>query len=321
MGIYFSSFLFGIAGAWLLSRYASIAGLIDHPSERSSHSKPTPKGGGICLLATFGLVAVLYSLPWEWGFAIGILSTVSLIGDRINLSAVFRLGVQLMASAVVASEFYRIPSNLSDLLLFIFFLLFITGTANFYNFMDGINGIAGLNGCVVFLMLGIYGVVTEQEPSLIVLCFAIAATCVGFLPFNMPRALVFMGDVGSVMLGFIFALLVVSFSSSISTFLLLCSFLFLFYLDELTSMVERLRKKQSLFKPHRQHLYQVLVNEVGIPHWKVSTLYVLAQMIITGSCWLAFSQNEVLFYFILLVFGVVFLMVNYQVKKHHTSIY
>jgi len=106
--------------------------------------------------------------------------------------------------------------------------VFIVGTANYYNFMDGINGIAAITGIVAFCLLGFYGSLNGRDPAMIALCFALAFACAGFLPFNMPAARVFMGDVGSVLLGFVFACIVVLFSNSFSEFVVLASFLFPF---------------------------------------------------------------------------------------------
>jgi Fuc2NAc and GlcNAc transferase len=87
--------------------------------------------------------------------------------------------------------------------------VFIVGTANFYNFMDGINGIAGITGVVAFGLLALFGHLHGAGEGMVLCSLCLGAACLGFLPFNMPRARVFMGDVGSVLLGFLFALLVI----------------------------------------------------------------------------------------------------------------
>jgi UDP-N-acetylmuramyl pentapeptide phosphotransferase/UDP-N-acetylglucosamine-1-phosphate transferase len=89
-----------------------------------------------------------------------------------------------------------------------------------------------------------------------------------------------MGDVGSILLGFSFAAIVVVLSKSILDFVCLAGFLFPFYADELTTMAARIKDGENLFKPHRRHLYQLLANEKGIAHWKVSIGYGLAQLIV-----------------------------------------
>lgn len=158
--------------------------------------------------------------------------------------------------------------------------VFIVGTANFYNFMDGINGIAGITGVVGFLLLAVYGHGAGSDSVYNVLSVAMACSCAGFLPFNIPRAKVFMGDVGSVLLGFVFACLVVLLSASFFDFICMTAFLFPFYADELTTMAIRIRDGDKLSQAHRKHVYQLLANEYGIDHWKVSLGYGVVQLII-----------------------------------------
>jgi Fuc2NAc and GlcNAc transferase len=156
--------------------------------------------------------------------------------------------------------------------------VFIVGTVNYYNFMDGINGIAGITGVVGFGLLGWFAAVEGADPGIIALCVCLGLACLGFLPFNMPKARVFMGDVGSILLGFVFAGMVVWLSKSVLDFLCLANFLFPFYADELTTLVVRLKDGDKLTKPHRKHLYQLLANERGIAHWKESVGYGVLQL-------------------------------------------
>ena len=171
------------------------------------------------------------------------------------------------------------------------------GTANLYNFMDGINGIAGFSGVIGFGLLGVYtlyrpvhDVFTFQTPlSLLSICIALA--CLGYLPFNMPRARVFMGDVGSIFLGFVFAGLVVTLSRNYLEMVCFTALLFPFYADELTTMAVRLRDHENLTQFHRRHLYQLLVNELGIVHWKISAAYGAAQLAVGTGILIAFPYG------------------------------
>ena len=159
-------------------------------------------------------------------------------------------------------------------------VVFIVGTANFYNFMDGINGISGITGIIGFGMIAFYALYFGNSSHLSTLAICMSISCVGFLPFNVPKAKVFMGDVGSILLGFVFSGLVVYLSENVLDFVCLMSFLFPFYADELITMVIRLKNKENLTKAHRRHLYQILANEYGISHWKISTGYGLFQLMI-----------------------------------------
>ena len=279
--IFLLCFMLGSVGSYLVSRYAHCLNLIDVPSARSSHHTPIAKGGGIGLLLAFILVSILYNAPgYFWLPATG-LSLLSLQNDRSELSTKVRLFAQFLAGMVLLSGSYlRGGYGFEELFLLqsAIYLLYLVGTANFYNFMDGINGIAGIVGISSFSLLGFY----QYESGFCwvsTLCFAMVAACAGFLPFNVPAAKVFMGDVGSILLGYSFAAIVVLTTATAIDFVVMSSFMLFFYLDELTSMWLRLKRKQSLLSPHRSHFYQVLANEAGIAHWKISLGYGIAQFI------------------------------------------
>ncbi len=146
-------------------------------------------------------------------------------------------------------------SNSQDILkifLALFWIVFIVGTANFFNFMDGINGIAGISGAIGFGLLAFSTYKNHPEIALLATTMALVG---GLLPFNLPRARVYMGDVGSVLLGSVFAGLVFLSSHSWSDFLCLASLLFPFYADELTTMFARLRAGENLTQtPSTAHL-------------------------------------------------------------------
>jgi Fuc2NAc and GlcNAc transferase len=110
----------------------------------------------------------------------------------------------------------------------------------------------------------------------VAVCLSIA--CLGFLLLNMPKARVFMGDIGSILLGGAFARLIWLVAESILDFVCMASFLFPFYVDELVTVSVRLKDRENLTKPHRRHYYQLLANEKGIAHWKVSVGYGVFQV-------------------------------------------
>ncbi len=316
--------LIGGGGAWIVSRCAYQIGLVDRPNERSSHATPTPKGGGIGILVAFILCGLALQIPLLFLISVSVLSLISLVGDRIEISPMFRLVAQFMAAFLSLYSLHY--HGLFPLLKLwndptaVFFLslvasVFIVGTANFYNFMDGINGIAGLTGIVAFLLLAIYGQAKGVPSQWTALCLCIVLSCIGFLPFNFPHAKVFMGDVGSVLLGFMFAMLVLINGESLTEVCLLTSFLFPFYADEMITMKERISKGMSLTTPHRRHLYQVLANEAGIAHWKVSTGYGVLQLICGTIFWGASKQGEAFFYITLAIATVLFLIANNKIKS------
>ena len=275
------SVLFGFLGAFLVLRYAEKLCLIDVPNGRSSHSCPTPKGGGAGILCAFALFSLLGDMSILAVLAATILALVSFRGDKQELTPKFRLLVQFSCATLAL---WNIGCNLAPELSWIWLiplfpaaLIFIVGTANFYNFMDGINGIAAITGIVAFVGLTCWAFFSGRS-DIASASLALAASCAGFLPLNFPRAKVFMGDIGSVLLGFCFALFVVALARNTLEFFVLCSLLFPFYADELCTMLQRLKQGDSFFQPHRKHLYQVMVNEHGMEHWKVSLGYGVVQI-------------------------------------------
>jgi len=278
----------GAFGAWLVAGIPFREHLLDSPNERSSHTTPTPVGGGVGILAAFFLGGLTLRIPTTFLFGALLISTVSFYGDYFRISVKFRLFVHLISALIVLFPFLpRLSSHFamsylgfSPLLFFLILpliVLFWMGTANFYNFMDGINGMAGLSGVIAFGMLGLHAgndpTADALRMSLSRLSICIAMACLGYLPFNMPRARVFMGDGGSIFLGFVFSALAVVVGRNYIEMVCYAALLFPFYADTLTTLVVRLRDHERLTTAHRRHLYQILVNHYGMVHWKVTALY------------------------------------------------
>ena len=284
------SFCLGGGGAWFVSRTPIRSLLMNMPDERSSHSVPVPRGGGLGIFLAVILAGLALKVPAHFLFPALFVSLVSFYNDFFQLSVRARLIIQFVAAIAMLfpSLTYMMPPNstvsaIFTVLIFCFMVLFIVGTANFYNFMDGINGIAGISGAVAFFLTGYFSAVQGNDPyfkNLSVFSFCIAFACLGFLPFNVPKARVFLGDIGSILLGFLFAGFVIKLSHNILDFITMAAFLFSFYVDELTTMWVRIRDGERLGVPHRRHLYQLLANEYRWPHWKVSLLYGTAQAFI-----------------------------------------
>ncbi|MGB5745476.1 MAG: glycosyltransferase family 4 protein, partial [Desulfobacterales bacterium] len=279
-------------GAWIFSKHGHRLNLLDQPNDRSSHRNSTPKGGGIGILAGFIASALISKLPGFFWIPAVMLSMVSFVGDRYHLLPIIRLLFQFTASVIFLFGVWNThPYSSVGYILIIPLALYIVGTTNYYNFMDGINGLAAVTGIVGFGLLAFYGAYSAASPGLIPLNICMALCCMGFLPFNMPNAKVFMGDVGSILLGFVFAVMVVWYSTSLIDFLCLASFLFPFYADEITTELIRLKNGEKLWLPHRKHLYQLLANEYSISHWKVSMGYGIAQLIIGASILFMFERG------------------------------
>lgn len=300
-------------------RFAFKLGLIDLPNKRSSHSQPTPRGGGIGVLAAFMFSAIILKIPYAFWVPAVCLAIVSFFDDKLDLTPKIRLFFQLLAAIILLISLdYNGLGLFIVLLVAFFFALFIVGTTNFYNFMDGINGIAGITGVVAFSLIAIFLNNYSSYFDLTLFAICMVASILGFLPFNIPKAKVFMGDVGSVLIGFVFASMVVYFTSDVSTFICLVSFLAPFYADAITTLYMRWRDGEKLFEAHRRHLYQFLANEIGYPHWMVSSVYGITQMIIgllMIQAWkVGITAQVILLFFIVVLY--LFLLLYFK-KWHH----
>jgi len=142
-----------------------------------------------------------------------------------------------------------------------------------------------------------------------------SVSCLGFLPFNMPNAKVFMGDGGSILVGFVFAATIVLLSKSLWDFICLSAFIFPFYADEITTMWLRIKDGENLTLPHRRHLYQLLANEYGIAHWKISMGYGVVQVFIGLSMLWFRGFGHISMICALLVYFCGFVTLTYMVRS------
>jgi len=262
----------------IVPRLLAHGGFLDMPGERSSHVRPTPKGGGVGMVLAFAAVAVARDVPMHLWLPLCALAALSFANDLRGIAPDRRLAAQVLAAAVTLGGAWWFGSIAWSGILLLPAVLFVVGTTNCFNFMDGINGIAGICGVTALSGLIAYGVMIDAQ--LLLPVAAVIGGVIGFLPFNMPRARLFMGDAGSIFLGFLFAVTICISSRSWTEFFVLASFLYPFYADEAVTMAERIWRGESLMQPHRRHLYQFLANELGVAHWKVSAGYGLVQLVV-----------------------------------------
>jgi Fuc2NAc and GlcNAc transferase len=308
--------LSSVFGAWFISKYGQYFHLMDEPIYRSSHCTVKPKGGGIGILIGVTIAAIHLELPTGFWVPAASLSILSLMSDRFKISVLFRLLFQFATSLIFLISIWQGHSFSSGgLLLFILLSIFMVATTNYYNFMDGINGMAGVSGIVGFGMLAVYANFVGAPSNLNILNICIALCCLGFLPFNFPRARVFMGDVGSILLGFVFSAMVIWLSTSILELICLASLLFPFYADEITTEMMRLKDSEKIWTPHRRHLYQILANEYGVTHWKISLVYGLLQLFVATSVLVFYDEGMLTLALLLSFYFFVFVFVSGTIRK------
>ncbi|QWR77426.1 hypothetical protein [Candidatus Magnetomonas plexicatena] len=278
--LFFSSAAIAFLFAFLIWKQGFRFSLVDIPNARSSHAHPTPRGGGLGIAVSvliYGLMLVNNNWLALIIFAMGVLGFLE---DIFSLSTMLRLIIQLTLSILMVYITLGAPHTPVEILLFIFWCIFLTATANFYNFMDGINGIAGVTGVLSFLFMAFYAFLGAMQYDCALLAVILCGACAGFLPLNFPKGKVFMGDVGSLLLGFAFAFMVMKMSTSVGTFMCLSMFLCTFYADSFVTIYYRFSLGESLTQAHRRHLYQYMSNELAMPHWKVTLLYGVVQIIV-----------------------------------------
>lgn len=262
-------------------RYVLKANVLDHPNGRSSHTVPTPRGGGLAavgvlVISLIGLV-VWRLLPTEFAVFALATSTIAAVGwsdDRRGLSARIRLAVQFVCSSVVMFLMGRssLFDGLSGAVFFIAVMLFVVWMVNLYNFMDGIDGILGLQVATVSFSFAVLLLVGGKLEQVFVYASLIGAM-LGFLYWNWSPAKIFMGDVGSASLGFLLAALAVW--SVVHGELSLISILILhaaFIGDATWTLSVRFARGQKVYQAHRSHFYQKLTQR-GISHARVATLF------------------------------------------------
>ncbi len=270
----------GVAAFRMLAQHA---GWLDVPNARSSHSVPVPRAAGVVfvivapvvfaaaqLLVTGGLpdgVAAWWATSW-------LLAAVSLYDDWRGLPAVLRLAVQLaVAAAFLAATGTWMPPWRALLLV-----LWLVGASNAYNFMDGVDGLAAGQALLGMGALAGLGLLREHA-WLPVLAAALSGGALGFLVHNFPPARVFMGDVGSVWLGYSFASLAVLNMDRGVPFAASVVVLGMFLADVGATLLLRIRRRERILDAHRTHFYQRLVR-AGWSHAQTTGFYLL------GTGWL-----------------------------------
>ncbi len=264
---------------WLAIHYAIRRQLVDLPGERRSHQVSTPRGGGVGIVVSqvfaFAVLAFLY--PGQAVglavFALGLL-LVAGIGwwdDHQPLPALPRLAVHLLASLLLGGLVW---ATSEDLLKAAFCVFLTVSLINIWNFMDGINGLAASQAALVGV-----GVMLLLPWPYAVSGALLAAGCLGFLPFNFPRARIFMGDVGSGALGYLVAgLLALGMAKTEVALPLWLVLPVVFLVDAGFTLLSRMLKGERWMQPHTQHLYQRLVKR-GLGHSMVTIVYAILTLL------------------------------------------
>lgn len=261
--------------------------VLDHPSERSSHRAPVPRGGGIApAVGALLALAVTPAVPGSHRGAVAAVAVafglLGLYEDLVGVRALLRLAVQFLLAALAAPFVLHGPAGgfLRRGCLAVVAIAGIVAFVNAFNFMDGINGISvgqvvGAGG--TWLVVGSHA----HSPILAAGGAIAAGAALGFAPFNLPRARMFLGDVGSYFLGaWLAAVAVLGLRSGVAPEAVLAP-LALYLADTGTTLLRRVARGERWYLPHRDHAYQRL-GDVGWTHMQATAL-VTACIVVCGA--------------------------------------
>lgn len=273
--------------------------ILDRPNERSSHAAPTPRGGGLGLLAALlpAWVALPYLLPaadgppataWLIPLAALLLAGVSWLDDLATIGPLPRLGAQFAAAlagaVLIDGAVFQgmLPGPLETIVVAIGWVWFV----NLFNFMDGIDGISGVEAIAIgggLMLIGIAGASTLDASHGQAL--AVAGAAAGFLVWNWPPARIFLGDSGSVPLGYLLGWLLLSLAASGAW--QAAAILPLYYLADATiTLAHRAMRGERLWQAHRDHFYQAAIKR-GLSHRRVSSAVALVNLLLIALALLA----------------------------------
>jgi Fuc2NAc and GlcNAc transferase len=279
---------FGISFAIVnLMRQRFRQSLLDIPNERSSHTQPTPRGGGLGFIIAFAITSAIaignsyfhlfagiqlnLNLGIVWLILIP-LAAIGFIDDRSNVPAAIRYLVQLVAAGIAVAYFGAFPQPwltqfgiVGSIMAIALTIVGMTAIVNFYNFMDGLDGIVAGTSAIQLSFFALY----LQQPLL----WLLVAALFGFLWWNWSPAKIFMGDAGSTVLGATVAIALLNAGDRTMQVWSALAVTVPLVGDAIYTIVRRLLRRENIFQAHRSHLYQRL-QQFGWSHGSVAAIYI-----------------------------------------------
>ena len=296
LSVVFATFLSG----WLAPKVLKLCKdkkLMDAVTDRSSHKTPTPRGGGLGIVAVVLLMSSFLHgvtpFPLQGFLVLSLMCALVIAGlgildDKYALPAWLRLLVQMLCVGV---SLVFLPQLFADIAPFwvekLLLLLAWTWFINLYNFMDGLDGLATVQA--IFIGLG----VVIFYPPIAPLALAYIGACIGFLRLNWPPAKIFLGDVGSTFLGFYGAALLFAALASAPSLNLLCALFvvpMVFTADATYTLIKRLMQGKLPWRAHREHWYQ-RAHLLGMRHNQVLWRAILLYTLLLGLAVVGFSAH------------------------------
>ncbi len=256
-------------------RLATKYKIIDKPNERSSHSIPTIRGGGIVFFLSVLIFFLINDFQYPFFVAgVSLMAIISFVDDIVTLSARFRLIFQLVGVGLLLFEAgFLVPPYAVALLI----LVATIGFTNIYNFMDGINGITGMYSLAVLTGFLVLNFKFSIVPIDLIIIPMLSVVVFGYFNFR-KKARFFAGDVGSISMAMIVVFLALLFFKKLAAPILLLLFV-VYLLDGGLTLIRRLINGENIFEPHRSHLYQRMVQETSLSHLQVSGVFAAVQLL------------------------------------------
>jgi len=315
-GIFFLSFIL----TYIIKKLASRLNVIDIPNERSSHIIPTPRGGGLSIVIAWYLgISVLYYFnliekQLYFSLLCGVLlAVIGLVDDVINLSPFIRLISQIITvlaafiflKGIEPAQFAGFEINY-NYILYPITIIGMVWFINLYNFLDGIDAYVSIE--TIFLAAAFYFFTGD------LITLILAASVLGFLFWNWPKAKIFMGDVGSTQLGFIIVVLGIYFHNEAELSILYWILLSApFWFDATLTLYRRWRNQEKLSEAHKKHTYQRIV-QAGFSHLKTDLYLILINLFIFGLVFLSIV-HEFLYIPSLIIILILLFVITKQVDK------
>lgn len=270
-------FVLAFGFTYFMRTYALKKNIIDNPNERSSHSTPTPRGGGVAIVCSYLLALAMLIYSQQLTLHIGIILMVAgfviaLLGfldDHGHINSMLRLAIHFfVAIGVVISlggfaEVTIFNGMQLGFIANIIAVLFLVWLLNLYNFMDGINGIASIEAIMTTVSMAIlYFILNTSLNS--ELLWLLSACVLGFLLWNFPKAKIFMGDACSGFLGLILGILaLIALKENLALFCAWIICLGIFVVDATYTLIKRVLSGYKMYDAHRSHSYQILSRKWG----------------------------------------------------------
>ncbi|WP_369753155.1 glycosyltransferase family 4 protein [Flavobacterium sp. WC2409] len=259
----------------LYFKIANKYNIIDKPNSRSSHTTITLRGGGIIFPIAICIAFILGYVSWEIALAVVIVAVVSFIDDIKPLSQLPRFASHVIAVALV---FYDLNLFTESLWILPIVFVLLIGWVNAFNFMDGINGITVLYALTAIISFSVLPTQVSSLPLLITM----GLSCFVFGIFNVrKKAKTFAGDVGSISMALFLGYFMIKTIIVTNQFGYIL-FFSVYGIDAVVTILNRIKKRENIFEPHRSHLYQYLANEMGFSHVLVAVIYAGLQLGING---------------------------------------